>query len=100
MNYKRKDTTEIVFTSILEDKEQASIFHHFKNKDYKIITLAKHSEDDETYVVYQAMYGDNQCYIRPAEMFFSKVDKEKYPDIEQEYRFQLENRNEVELCKR
>ena len=65
------------------------IYKHFKGDLYLVEDIAIHSETMEKYVVYRALYGDNGLYIRPYDMFIEKVDKVKYPEVDQEYRFEF-----------
>lgn len=67
------------------------IYKHFKGDYYLVEDVAIHSETKEKYVVYRGLYGDTALYIRPYDMFLSKVDKLKYPDVKQEYRFELQH---------
>lgn len=62
------------------------IYRHFKGTFHKVICVAKHSETEELLVVYT--HGDD-IWARPISMFLSLVDKEKYPDVTQVYRFEL-----------
>ena len=72
--------------------EPNEIYRHFKGNYYKIIAVGHHSETGEQMVVYydtskKVSSPSNPC-IRPLEMFMSEVDREKYPDVEQKYRFE------------
>lgn len=67
------------------------VYRHFKWDYYLVCDVAIHSEDRNEYVIYRALYGDNGLYIRPKDMFLSEVDHEKYPDVKQKYRFELQN---------
>lgn len=60
-------------------------YRHFKGFIITVLTIAKNTETMEEMVVYE---HDNEIWVRPMEMFLSKVDKEKYPDVQQEYRFE------------
>ena len=64
------------------------VYRHFKGNLYEVILIARDSETLEEKVVYKELNGDN-AYIRSLPMFCSPVDKNKYPNVEQEYRFKL-----------
>ena len=64
------------------------IYRHFKGKCYQILSVAIHSETNEKMVVYQQLYAPYAVYVRPLDMFMSEVDRVKYPEVTQVYRFE------------
>jgi len=56
-------------------------YRHYKGKDYEVIGVAKHSETLEEMVVYRALYGEGQIWVRPLKMFSEEVevDDKKIP---------------------
>lgn len=70
-----------------------NVYKHFKNKYYIVLDIVNdcESNNDDEYkkiIIYKALYGEFLTWARPYEMFASEVDHDKYPDIEQKYRFE------------
>ena len=91
-----KPTEYTELQSLDDEIHEGDYVTHFKFVDdntlnyvYKVLHLeATSTETSEKFVVYQAMYDDKKIYIRPKEEFFSEVDKEKYPNAFQTFRFE------------
>ena len=66
------------------------IYKHFKGDYYLVEGIAKDSETKEPVVVYRRLYGEGDLWVRPLDMFLSEVDHEKYPNVKQKYRFELQ----------
>lgn len=84
-------------TELKRDIHVGDIVRHFKREWvseetseylYKVLAFAEHTENGEKLVVYQAMYAPFKICARPYEMFMSEVDRAKYPDVKQKYRFE------------
>jgi hypothetical protein len=48
---------------------QPGRYRHYKGHEYEVLGVARHSETEEEYVVYRALYGDRGLWIRPTAMF-------------------------------
>ena len=51
-------------------------YRHYKGGEYEVIGVAKHSETCDEMVVYRALYGEGTLWVRPASMWFDKIEKD------------------------
>lgn len=101
----KEEYMELDTEPVIEDAKEAvtrdihvgDIVRHFKREWvsadtseylYKVLAFASHTETGERLVIYQGMYSPFKICARPYDMFMSEVDREKYPDVKQKYRFE------------
>ena len=73
------------------------IYKHFKGDYYIVLGTGINSETLEEYVIYRALYGEGKVYLRELNNFLSEVGHEKYPNVKQKYRLELQ---EIESVKK
>ena len=68
--------------------KRGEIYRHFKGNLYEIVIIARDSDTLEEKVVYKSVETDS-AYVRSLSMFMEPVNRDKYPNVEQTYRFEL-----------
>lgn len=87
--------------------EVGTFIRHFKrefdekgtNFLYIYVGTAQHTETLEKLALYRSLYGDETTYVRPLDSFYGSIDKEKYPEAKQEFRFERANMKDLEAIK-
>ena len=51
-------------------------YRHFKGNEYEVVCIAHHSENMEDMVVYRALYGEKEYWVRPASMWNETVERD------------------------
>ena len=73
---------------IVREIKAGEYYRDFKGGLYHVTGMAKDADTERLVVVYQALYGDEELWVRDYEEFAGEVDRKKYPDVEQRYRFE------------
>lgn len=83
---------DIIFKGdVMEELKIKGIYKHFKGDYYLVEDIAYSSDDGVTkYVIYRKLYGDGSLFIREYNDFLGDVNKEKYPNVKQIKKFELQ----------
>ena len=85
-NYKKYKLTE---NGLRREWKAADIVRHFKGTEYMIIGIGVDTNTEQEVIIYKKADNTGKVWVRPRYEFESEVDKLKYPDVEQKYRFEL-----------
>lgn len=67
------------------------VYKHFKGDYYIVVDIALDSDTLDKCVIYRGLYGDGPLYVRKYKEFISLVDKVKYPNVNQKYKYELQD---------
>lgn len=77
-----------VTAEVYKERMVGKRYRHFKGGIYVVSDIAVHSETAELIVIYKSFDKPSLVWARPLNMFLSKVDRNKYPEVEQKIRFE------------
>ena len=60
----------------METQIKTGKYRHFKGNEYEVLCIAKHSETLEPLVVYRALYGEGEVWVRPASMWNEVIERD------------------------
>ena len=60
----------------MKDVRIGGKYRHFKGNEYEVLHVAKHSEDLQPMVVYRALFGEGDVWVRPLAMFTDEVTRD------------------------
>lgn len=73
------------------------VYKHFKGDYYLLVDIAYNSDTLEKCVIYRELYGEGKLWIRPYDDFFGLVNSDKYPNVTQKYKFELQKIESVRI---
>lgn len=77
-----------ITAEVYKERMVGKRYRHFKGGIYVVSDIAVHSETAELIVIYKSFDKPSLVWARPLNMFLSEVDRDKYPEVEQEMRFE------------
>lgn len=80
---------EQLFNRLIQLREYKGLVRHLGGEVYLVLETIEHIETGEELVVCKSLNGDYKKYAIPIDIFLSKVDKEKYPEVEREFMYEF-----------
>ena len=80
----------------MREVQKNRIYKHFKGNYYLVVDIGKDSESLKDCVIYRKLYEDGALWIRTLDDFLEEVNHEKYPNVSQKYKFELQEINGID----